>query len=471
MLIADFIKLALSTDEVQQLTRAVSSELLQSWAEKSWIKKRIAKRVEKKLHTHFQSENKDFTTEIISFLEEQNLAPVLLSQLPLGINGMIDVSLALMRDLEKLSAQEKTELAGKIIDKTTLHKSGELLTGTAAFLNEIHNGSPTFFTEKMAPHLNQWLVQTDFGELREALEKSEEDVIAWISAINESLSQSPAKMVCLYSCVPLLINIGVAGVLNSLVVHNTMAPEILADILCSLVKDIKTQPIGFLLNESNELLRKILTGSALLSDSGGSVLSKVLAEKTTAIHKELDFDLVYKVQKMLAKAREQYESDLIEKSKHNPDQAIAYFRRLITPFIDAPRTWNRKIAAIEELLTDEQISEETARCIAEIDVPELAETVNLFLTMVNTISPMLSEKGTNPMAQFVSALDVSEVSETIKMMTDDTVKSLKPIANEVMPHLVRGVTELLRPEAGENNTELAAALAEFRSVISQENVN
>ena len=469
-LLSDFMKRLFSTDEVQQATKTVSSELLQNWAEKSWIKKQVVKRIENSLNNRLQSKDQHLPAELISFLEEHELIPVLLENFPLGINGMIDISLSVMQSLEKLPAQEKIERVGNAIDKSALFRSGQLITGIAKFINDIHNESPTFFSEKIAPHFDQWLEQTDFGELRETLEKSEEDIVALMSAINTSLSESPAKMVCLYSCLPLLINISAAGMKSSLVTHNNMAPEILADILCSLLKDIDVKTIALLLNETNEISRKIFTGGALLSDSGGSALSDILAEKVAAISSELDLNLMYKASDMLATTKEHYESALIDKSKHHPEQAAAYFRRLIKPLIDAPHTWNRKITAIEDLLTDDQIADELARGVEDIDIPELAETVNRFLTMVNTVSPLMSEKGINPMAQFISSLDLYELSETVKMLTDDTVKSLKPVANEVMPHLIRGVTELLKPDSSEHNTELDAALAEFRSVIFREEV-
>ena len=464
----NFIKLALSTDEVQNTTRFISAEVLQSWSDESWVKKRIAKRIQKKLQRSLQSQDKDFQTEVVSFLEEHNLIPVILKQIPQGLNGVIDISLALLQNLESLSAEEKTELLGAMLDKSTLFKSGQLLTGIAKFINEIHGESPTFFTEKMTPHFSQWLEHTDFGELREALENSEEDVIALMAAANDVFSESPAKMVCLYSCLPILMNIGTAGLSHSLTVQNTMAPEMLADILCSLIKDIKPETIALLLNESNELSRKILTGGALLSESGSSKLATVLAEKSTAVHKELDSNLKVKAGDMLAKTREQYATALVESLKHDPDQAAAYFRHLIKPLVAAPKAWNRNIALVEDLLTDEQIAEEVARGLADIDVQELADTANRILTMVNSISPHLSAKGINPIAQFAASLDVYELSETVKMLTDDTVKSLKPIANEIMPHLVRGVTELLRPESDQKNIELETALAEFRSVLFAE---
>jgi hypothetical protein len=470
-LFADFIKLVLSTDELQQMTKGVSAELLQSWSSESWVKKRIAKRVEKKLQNNLQSQDKDFQTEVFSFLEEHNLIPVILKQLPLGFNGVIDLSQALLQNLDTLSAEEKTELLGAIFDKTTLFKSGQLLTGIAKFINEIHGESPTFFTEKMTPHFSQWLEHTDFGEFREALENSEEDFIALMAAANDVFSESPAKMVCLYSCLPILMNICVAGLSHSLTVQNTMAPEMLADIICSLIKDIKPETIALLLNESNELSRKILTGSALLSDSGDSKLSTVLAGKTAAVYKELDFGLMVKAGDMLTKTKEQYTDALVEAAKRHPEQATAYFRRLIKPVIEAPHAWNRNMAIVEELLTDDQIAEEVAKGISDIDVQELAETANRFLAMVNSISPLLAAKGIDPMDQFVASLDPFEVSETFKMVTDNAVKSLKPIAHDIMPHLVRGVTELLRPETDRRNTELETALAEFRSVLFAEETN
>jgi hypothetical protein len=63
-------------------------------------------------------------------------------------------------------------------------------------------------------------------------------------------------------------------------------------------------------------------------------------------------------------------------------------------------------------------------------------------------------------------MDAKEVGETVQWFTEDIVKSLKPVASEVLPPLIRGIADLLRPDPASGYREIVEALAYLKSAIN-----
>ena len=111
-------------------------------------------------------------------------------------------------------------------------------------------------------------MEIDFGEIKETVDGSAENITALAGMINEEMWQYPAKMVCLLSLLPALGNIVSAPSVKTIGPINNLAPDLLTDVILSLVRDIDGKSIGMLVNELCELVRKIHTGSALIGDTG-----------------------------------------------------------------------------------------------------------------------------------------------------------------------------------------------------------
>jgi hypothetical protein len=93
--------------------------------------------------------------------------------------------------------------------------------------------------------------------------------------INEELWRYPAKVVCILSMLPTLSNTALKGLRETAAPLNRMAPDLLADVVISLIRNVDAKEISGIVNELAELVRKIHTGSALIGEPGKPALPEL----------------------------------------------------------------------------------------------------------------------------------------------------------------------------------------------------
>ena len=154
------------------------------------------------------------------------------------------------------------------------------------------------YAESLRPIVRELVEKIDFGEIKEAADFHQENIAAAVMMINEELWRYPAKVICLLSLVPAVVNMGVSTAKESLVPINKLAPDLLADVVFSLVDNIDGKNIGRLINELAELVRKIHTGSTLLGEPGKPQLPYTLSRLTGETMSTVDINLLLKVRKL-----------------------------------------------------------------------------------------------------------------------------------------------------------------------------
>jgi len=87
------------------------------------------------------------------------------------------------------------------------------------------------YAESLRPIVRELVEKIDFGELKEAADFHQENIAAAVMMINEELWRYPAKVICLLSLVPAVVNMGVSTAKESLVPINNLAPDLLADVV------------------------------------------------------------------------------------------------------------------------------------------------------------------------------------------------------------------------------------------------
>jgi len=118
----------------------------------------------------------------------------------------------------------------------------------------------TSYAESLRPIVRELVENIDFGEVKEAAEFHRENIGDAVAMINEELWRYPAKVICLLSLLPAAANMTVSAAKETLMPINKLAPDLLADVVFSLVDDVDGKNIGELINELSELVRKIRTG-------------------------------------------------------------------------------------------------------------------------------------------------------------------------------------------------------------------
>ncbi|HQL83122.1 MAG TPA: hypothetical protein PK307_13035, partial [Spirochaetota bacterium] len=179
----------------------------------------------------------------------------------------------------------------------------------------------------------------------------------------------------------------------------------------------------------------------------------------------VDVNLLLKARALLAEIRELTLVTLINLLGHNPVLAREFFQGHFTALVRVMRSWSHKADAFETLFTDDEIAEEFARGMREIDAQQLADTVSRLSALFNKVRKRTPGIIRTTLTQIMNSLDADEIGETARWLTNDVVRSIKPVAAEVLPPIIRGAAELLSPDQYDDPGELEDALALLRKTL------
>lgn len=322
------------------------------------------------------------------------------------------------------------------------------------------------YAESLRPIVRDLIEHIDFGEIKEAADFHRENIGTAVAMINEELWRYPAKVICLLSLVPAVVNMGVSTAKESLAPINRLAPDLLADVVFSLVDDIDGKNIGMLINELGELVRKIHTGSTLLGEPGKPQLPNTLNRLTLEAMSTVDINLLLKSRKLLAEIKEVSLKAFIGQLEQSPELSSEFFQDHFLSIVAFIRNWSRKADAFERLFSEEEIAREFAKGMGEIDAQEVAGTISMLCGIVNRVRAVTPGVIRNTLSQTINAIDAEEAGETVRWLTEDVVESLKPVASEVLPPIIRGIADLLRPDPNNASEEMQEALAYLRNAIN-----
>jgi len=322
------------------------------------------------------------------------------------------------------------------------------------------------YAESLRPFIRELIEHIDFGEIKESADFHKDNIASVVKMANEEMWRYPAKVICLLSLLPAAVNMTVSATNETLKPINNLSPDLLGDVVFSLMDDIDGKNIGMLINELSELVRKIHTGSTLLGEPGKPQLPNTLSRLTSETMSRVDINLLLKARTLLAEIKEVSLKAFIDQLEQSPELSREFFQSHFVSMIASIRKWSRKADAFERLFSDEDIAHEFAKGMGEIDAQEIANTISRLCGMLNRVRAVTPRIIRNILSQTINSVDANEVGETVRWLTDDVVESLKPMASEVLPPLIRGIADLLRPDPAGGSREIEEALAYLRSAIN-----
>ena len=464
------------TREARQLLGTLIPQVIHIWAGdghgalgvKAGIKKLVSRQVGKSIKKALLRDGDIYKAkEFHSLCESPEFLQNFSDQLPELLNGVVDVICSIGKNIEKLSVVQKTQLLDGLISNIGKGRTGELLTTYTRIINEIHQNEPTFFAEKLAPAFRNWAEQADFGEIKELLDNSAGDVIAIIKMVNDVMWDYPAKILLLMSLLPGIANIATASLKDTMMRFNDLSHDMVTDIVLSFLREIDGQTIGRLINEVNELIRKLSTGSALLGEPGNPLFPQDLSRILEDALSTLDGELFWKARIAISEGKESVNKTIVDALRNNPELIMLQLDRLSALGNCRIRAMSRKMEFVEGL-PEEDVADAVSRGISEFDAQEMGEIFNLMALLANRMRKLKPELAPALVAQFVDSLDLSELQDTIKWIVDDLSEALRPLARVFIPQLVKGVCGWLTPEDDDNNEEVEMAINQIRSLLQNE---
>ncbi|TFG37090.1 MAG: hypothetical protein E4H39_02790, partial [Syntrophobacterales bacterium] len=197
---------------------------------------------------------------------------------------------------------------------------GALVTLWARYVNGEHAKDPVCHAKKREPSLGDFITNTDFGEIREMVENSEECALKTVEAFNETLWKYPAKAGSILGTLLAATNTGIRSGREILrPIEKNVGPDLLADIFLSLLKGLNAKEAGNLINSLCEFIRRLHTGNYLLAKAGKPLFQIYLTEALEEALPNIDPVLLKKAKIALAEDKEAVSNALADALTDHPD--------------------------------------------------------------------------------------------------------------------------------------------------------
>ncbi len=447
---------------IQDVARAALEERLSVWAGNSFVKKKLSARV-----VGMVAAGERVPLADSPLWSNASGTPALLALMPILLNSALEIVVRMQSALRQSSPEERAACIRASLKQVDWAKIGGIITEAARNVSDLHKADPRFTADLLEGPLNEILSHTDFGEIKETLDHCAEDIVATAGMVGKTLWNYPGKLACLEIMSMTLVNIVVKSLGAMLKPLENASPESLADLLFAVLDSLDGKQVGLVLNASAELLRKIHTGSVFLGEPEQSIFQRVMTNKWTEVISTVDPVLMRKAKVALAEKSEAAQTARIAAYRLHPDPLLEMTSAYSSIKNPALRTTGRQMRLFEEL-PSATVNESLARGVAELDVQEIAETLNTLLRLVNSLREDRPDLLSGLVSSFVTTVDAEELEKTADWVSRDMAVALKPITRAVLPAFLRGLNELLTPEPGEDTRDIDEALMGLKRCLRME---
>jgi hypothetical protein len=343
--------------------------------------------------------------------------------------------------------------------------AGMLLTAWARKVNADHAGDPVCHAETRGETIHTFLANTDFGEIREMVENSEECALKTVEAFNETLWKYPAKVGSILGTLLAATNTGIRSTREVLrPVEKNVGPDLLADMLLSLLKGLNAKEAGNLINALCEFVRRLHTGNYLLAKAGKPLFQIYLTDALLEALPNIDPVLLKKAKIALAEDREAVSNALADALADHPDlmvEMISAYGSTKTPLIKGV---SRKVRLFEEM-DQEDLADATAKGLSDLDTFEIAEVINGFLRTINSIHENRPEIFSTIACSIADSIDAEELRTAADWFIPEIVEAVQPVIAPSMPVIINAVADMLSPQGGIEDERHREAVGNLKAVM------
>jgi triphosphoribosyl-dephospho-CoA synthetase len=343
----------------------------------------------------------------------------------------------------------------------------KLITLVCAMINEAHAHAKPGEDPNRGESIRAFLGNLDFGEILQTVEGSDPYVLKAVEAFNEELWKYPAKVGTLVATLIPLINIIIKTSREVMVpIEKTIGPDLLADIILSLVKGLNGAELAKLINTSEEVLRRVHTGSLLLGKGGKPLMQIYLTDLLKDCMPQMNSELLKKTRITLSEDKLSIAQAVADALTDNPALTVSYLASAGSVRNSALKARARKLRVYEDL-DQEKFTTALSQSMSDVDTYEIAKLVNTICRLLNRLHTAKPEFLSNLASGIVDSLDQEELKNTTRWVVADLVQAFKPLAPTLMPVFIKGLNDLLSPQSGNDNREQAEALQTLRATVAQ----
>lgn len=376
-----------------------------------------------------------------------------------------DVDRAELKDCGKAVA----ELAGNALGASppTLPADiAKIITLLCSKINAAHASGVPADDPQQGEGVRAFLQNLDFGEIQELVEGSDPYVLKAIQTFNTELWQYPAKVGTVVATLIPLINLIIKSGRECLVpIEEQIGPDLLADIMLSVVKGLDGVATGKLVNTLQEVLRRLHTGSLRLGKGGKPLMQLYLTDALKACLPEMDPELLRKARVILAEDKLSIAQAWTDALKDNPAIMTASLAALGAAKSADIKARTRKLEVYEDI-DQERLKEALSQSVSELDTYEMAAFINMGCRILNRVHTLKPDFLMRLAGGVADSLDEEEITSTAQWLVDDLVKAFKPLAPRLMPVFIKGLDEMLSPQGGYASAEQAEALKGLMATLA-----
>ncbi len=443
---AAVVRKLLHTREVRRLLGSILPEVLNVYAGQSRVRRFAARVAGKHLSRSLSRPGDIFQQrEIEKLLADETFIREVVRCLPEMADSFLNLAATAAATIDGLETGAKKELLGDLVSRMSSGQTGGLITRGCRIVNDIHKDDPEFFTRVLEPGFRKWIGSVDFGELKEAVDHSAGDARAFVAMANNVLWEYPAKVVMILSLLPSVVNMLADALDISMNRLNELPPDLLTDVVLSLVQEIDARPLSRLINELSEAARKIHTGSGLLGEPGSPRLPRVLSGKIDEVVDHVDPVVLWKARMALAETGATVNRAMAEAVNRNTELKRLSMRRRPEIANLRVKTFNHGISWWDGV-DDAETAASFSQNLSAYDLQEFADAINGVLYIFNRIGDQQPELLPRFVDRFVSAIDDEALAAAAsKLFGDADEEAPSPAARAVVPQLVLWAANVLAP--------------------------
>ncbi|MDY6903388.1 MAG: hypothetical protein SWH61_01770 [Thermodesulfobacteriota bacterium] len=472
--LAELIGRVVQTREMRELMGSIAPEVVRVWAGGSIFKRTMVRPIASSIEKGMKKESALASATAFSELfNDPDFMANVGGELPVLLGGFMDMLESVGKHLETLPADDRAAYVADLVASGNIGKAGELLTIFGRVINTVYIDNPRLLTDSLMPALESAIQQTDLGELRETLEHATGDIMALISGVWAVLRRYPAKVVTLLSVMPNITNIVVYAAKETIGNISSLfqSPDMITDFLLSVLRRIDGKTVGETVNVSCELIRQLYVGSALIGEPGSPIFRRDISAFLAEVVEAVDSESLNKARRGIAEGRETIHKSFVETLRNNPEKFVDYLQTTNEIRNIRIKTMSDRVALLEDI-ADQGVSEALSESVMGVNTHDMAEIINGFSRTLNRVRDDNPGFDISTIAEFVNGVDVDELQDAVKWLTDELGEVFRPIGRIFAPPLVRMICGWATPEKDGFDQEVQTAVKALKNLLqSQEEVD
>ncbi|MFW6414987.1 MAG: hypothetical protein ACOCZ2_01605, partial [Thermodesulfobacteriota bacterium] len=328
-----------------------------------------------------------------------------------------------------------------------------------------HQRDPEFLNTALGSHIEVLIQNLDTGQLKESLLDAEQDLLMLVQTVNRILWEHPAKAITLISMAPQLCNTANKVLEQILEPLQDIPPDIFADVVLALGKDINTKELARTANSFLEIIRKLHTGSELLGEQNNPMLRQVLEQHIHEFLQNLDKELLISSVGKLQDIKGSTQEELRRELQNQPELADQYLKNGFRKLSRKSSDTREKLDMLENLEGESGLAQLLGGYLDEVDFGQPAENLSRIVSLIIDAHSEDPELLPELCGQFFSSLDENDLKEIWKILLHTIPKHNPGLVHTLLPSMINSLADLISSANQSPEDDLAKSVLNLKNAI------